>query len=270
MAYTERDLVEATLAGRIDAIPGSLRPVADTLAALRAAPSGAELAGEAVARAEFRAVMHGAGQAAHNQTLLLGPAPASRRPARRHRRRRTSRPRLAFSPVLLLGAAAAVVLVLVAGVTPIGHDPLSSLTGIGKPAASQSAGGQHAGHRASGPSVQGTGNSEASPSPATSHSAVPTQSRLADLCTQYLEFFSRQHAAAGWQKERALGSEIAKLANLTKLPAGRMAVYGYCERQLIGPTSHGSTGPQGNQGGLKGSDSNHSGTGTTGSASQSQ
>ena len=51
-AVTEADLA-ALLAGTADAIPGLL-PVADILAALTAEPTGAELAGEAHALAEFR------------------------------------------------------------------------------------------------------------------------------------------------------------------------------------------------------------------------
>jgi len=51
-AVTDADLA-ALLAGKTDAVPG-LRPVADVLAALTTEATGAELAGEARALAEFR------------------------------------------------------------------------------------------------------------------------------------------------------------------------------------------------------------------------
>ncbi|MBO0806132.1 MAG: hypothetical protein J2P25_24050, partial [Nocardiopsaceae bacterium] len=50
--FDERDL-DSLLAGGAD-VPASLRPVADTLKALQAAPSADELRGEAAARAWFR------------------------------------------------------------------------------------------------------------------------------------------------------------------------------------------------------------------------
>jgi hypothetical protein len=53
-SYDERDL-DALLSGEAAGIPDALRPVADTLAALRSAPQCTELAGEAAARAAFRA-----------------------------------------------------------------------------------------------------------------------------------------------------------------------------------------------------------------------
>ena len=53
--------LEGMLSGANVWIPDGMRPVAGTLSALRAAPTRAELAGEASARAAFRQVMRANG-----------------------------------------------------------------------------------------------------------------------------------------------------------------------------------------------------------------
>src|SRR5215469_1821349 len=53
--FDERDL-DAVLSGEAIDIPVALRPVADALAALQAAPMPAELRGQATIMAEFRAL----------------------------------------------------------------------------------------------------------------------------------------------------------------------------------------------------------------------
>src|SRR5215472_7821006 len=55
VSFDERDL-DAVLSGEPTDIPVVLRPVADVLAALQAAPTPAELGGQAVIMAEFRAL----------------------------------------------------------------------------------------------------------------------------------------------------------------------------------------------------------------------
>jgi hypothetical protein len=145
--YTERDLFAAVLAGRTDAIPDALRPVADTLSALRAAPADAELAGESAARAEFRAVMRRGfapttpeAWSVPADTLVLSlPAPAARPPRRgaRHRRRGRSGSALLFSPAVLFSAAAAAVVVLAIGLTSLVPTPLHSFIHTGNTASSK-------------------------------------------------------------------------------------------------------------------------------------
>src|SRR5437899_4972229 len=110
--FDERDL-DAVLAGETADVPYALRPVADALASLRAAPAPCELRGEANAMAQFREL--GQGQAARDAepapTLLLPAQDAGRRRrAARHRgSRRVSRPGRRNGALLATGAAAAIV-----------------------------------------------------------------------------------------------------------------------------------------------------------------
>jgi hypothetical protein len=112
--------LDSLLSGDPD-VPESLRPVADTLNALRAAPSARELRGEAAARAQFRALSQEARWGADDPRTLEMPAvPSQRRrgaPVRAVRRRQ-SRTRLAG-----LAAAAAVLVAAVVAVTYTGYLP---------------------------------------------------------------------------------------------------------------------------------------------------
>jgi hypothetical protein len=138
--FDDRDL-DALLAGNIADVPVTLRPVADVLAALQAAPSPAELRGEATIRAEFRALAEsralGLNEPATarasratpptvaNETTPTRELPALPGPERagRRRRRRGAKPgRLAGSRLGALLAAAAIVVIAVA-VTYSGNLP---------------------------------------------------------------------------------------------------------------------------------------------------
>lgn len=116
--FDERDL-DSLLAGSSD-VPQALRPVADTLSALRAGPSARELRDEATARAQFRDVGRSAqvpaGQAAH--TLEM---PAVRGPGRHGRARGAVRRPARGWFAGLVGAAA--VIVLAGAVAYTGHLP---------------------------------------------------------------------------------------------------------------------------------------------------
>lgn len=98
--FDERDL-DSLLAGKTD-VPDALRPVADTLSALRTAPSPRELRGEAFIRAQFHSP----------QSEAPARHAAARRPASR-------RPGGWFAGML----ATAAVIVLVAAVAYTGHLP---------------------------------------------------------------------------------------------------------------------------------------------------
>jgi len=99
-SFDECDL-DSLLAGKTD-VPDALRPVADTLSALRTAPSPRELRGEAFIRAQFRS-----------------PRPES--PARHAAARRPTRRRPGGWLAGMVAAAA--VIVLVAAIAYTGHLP---------------------------------------------------------------------------------------------------------------------------------------------------
>lgn len=112
--------LDSLLSGDTSDIPAPLRSVADTLNALRAAPSARELRGETAAREQFRTLFHQAETGAGGSRTLEMPAvPAHRRRGAHVRavRRRPLRTRLAALTV------AAAVLVLAAAVTYTGNLP---------------------------------------------------------------------------------------------------------------------------------------------------
>ena len=110
--FDERDL-DSLLAGKTD-IPVALRPVAETLSALQAAPSARELRDEAFIRAQFRdpgrKAQVSAGQAAHTLEMPAVPGPR-RRGGHRGTGRRPPRGLfaglVAGTAVIVLGAAVA-------------------------------------------------------------------------------------------------------------------------------------------------------------------
>jgi hypothetical protein len=129
--FDERDL-DALLAGDGAYVPVALRQVADALTALRAAPSPAELHGEAAAMAEFRALgaFGAAGAGEHARTAMPmvadGAAPAIVLPARtesgRRRRHRRTQWHARPSRIGLLASVAAV-LVIAAAIAYSGNLP---------------------------------------------------------------------------------------------------------------------------------------------------
>ncbi len=240
MTDSERDLLDAVLAGRTDGIPDAFRPVADTLAALRAAPASAELSGEAAARAEFRAFMRGGGARADPALTLVLPVPPAealprRAPRHRRRRRPLARPRMPLRPVVL-GTAAAAVIAIVIGLTSAAPGSLQNLARFGHPMAGKSPTAAGSGQRAAVGSLQGKATAEPAPSPAVSQPVAPRQPSMSTLCQQYLDFYTRPESGPDWEAEAALGKEIANIAELkvTKLPWDGFRVYGYCAEYLYG------------------------------------
>ncbi len=123
--------LEGLLSGENVWLPDGMRPVAGTLAALRAAPMRAELAGEASARAAFREIMlageRGPGWSGRGvgdgRTLILPARPsdggphAVTRPRHSHRRPRRRR---RWQPKAVAGAAAGAAVVIVGGIALAG------------------------------------------------------------------------------------------------------------------------------------------------------
>ena len=107
---------EALLAGQLAGVSDSQRPVAGAMFALRSAPAESELAGEAAARAAFRALSrHRA--TAHSGAAGPGGLAQGPRPPARHRHRRRAGGRGGWQVMALVGSAAALVAVGAAAVT---------------------------------------------------------------------------------------------------------------------------------------------------------
>ena len=200
-SFDDRDL-DSLLAGNTSDIPPALRPVADTLNALRATPSARELHGEAEARAQFRALIQGppvAGNAAEH-TLEIPAVP-------RHRHRATTgRTRHRPARRLFAGLAAATAAVIItAAYTDQLPGPAQQLAHdtIAAPPARHSSGGapsiqSSSASPASGRTHPGTGGaSSGNPSP-----SVSASDRKA-LCDQFWDDLEHsQPGQHGWRTPR--------------------------------------------------------------------
>jgi hypothetical protein len=218
----------------VRAIPEALRPVAASLAALRAAPAPGELAAEAQARALFRSflpVSRAWAVAAQpgtvtSRALILPPAGRGRRRVAGRRRRRGARavrwPVAVATGVAVL--AVIVVAVALTGVLPdsitrivdLGHPTRvsSSVTGRAQPSVTQRVDGRASRVRSGGPSP--------SAHPATAASgAVPATRGPAGLCREYYSF--RAHPGAPGSLARA-----ALWAKLSTQAGSPLKVLGYC------------------------------------------
>jgi hypothetical protein len=218
-ALDERDL-DAVLSGETAGTPAVLRPVADTLQALRNGPTRRELSGEAAIMAEFRAPsLSGAwrpADPAHSLELPVVLTDRSRRRAPRYRGRRTV-PLVNRRAGTLMGVAAAV---LIAVAVVFGHSLIGSIQYIAHlgpvtPAASS----PHPGGSDSappGPLTTGT------PSPAV-HSTVPSASEPGELCrAYYIQLWSGASSA----------TEVSRFQKLSKLAGGPSRIPGYCTPYL--------------------------------------
>jgi hypothetical protein len=238
----ERDL-DALLDGHIADVHDALRPVADVLVALRAAPALSELRGEANAMAEFRALGLGGTarpvRPAPTRPLSVLPAdlssPRGRRPVhrRRRRRRRAGRPVSRWAGVLTGVAAAAAIVVVVAftGNLPgpierIAHPSaakpsastaaISASPGVAKPSAKP--------HRTAHPSV--------------SHSTAPAQPEAASTCRAFYGDSKYPQLPSRQDMETPQWQQLAQLAHENREP-----VYQYCARYVPGLFQHGSSSP---------------------------
>jgi hypothetical protein len=225
--------LEGLLSGANVWLPEGMRPVAGTLAALRAAPVRAELAGEAAARAAFREVMLARGHqvaradgAAVNARTLIRPTRtadggphAATRP--RHAHRRPPRRGHWRSKTLAVGAVGAAVVVITGGI---------ALAGVFSGAGGHSGGTRHdtavtsttAKSGATGPGpggLEGSAAKESTASPAPSASGGQqsspgsgAESQRSELCHQYWAFFSHPESSAEWRAAEGTLHRLSELA----------------------------------------------------------
>jgi hypothetical protein len=242
--FEERDL-DALLSGETVDIPLTLRQVADALVALRAAPTTAELSGEANIMAEFSAVAEfralglseaaRAGGEAH--TLVLPAVPGGDVPPRRgarHRVRRAAQRPPGRRPVsrragVVLGGAAAALVVATAALAASLHGPSHP----SHPSAVQSS----TSHSATG---SGVSASEAANSAATEHpshpassraagpgvSVPPSKSKPAKMCRAYFDFL--RHPGP----KSKLADEVTLYWQLVQLAGGPDKVLGFCGQYI--------------------------------------
>lgn len=218
--------LDSLLSGDTSDVPPSLRPVADTLNALRAAPSARELQGEAAARAQFRALQAEAlADAAGPRTLdkTAFSAQLRRSASVRAARRRPV-------PVRLTGLVSALaVIVLAAAIAYTGHLP----SGLQRIAHNTIAAPPPSSSPGSGPGRNGMQAKSASPvtpsaarppasanAPGSSSPSSGAQGK-AGLCDQY--WSDLKHARPGptsWQTPR--------YRQLVSAAGGARNVFAYC------------------------------------------
>jgi hypothetical protein len=231
-SFDERDL-DAVLSGETTDIPVALRPVADALAALQAAPMPAELRGEAMimgefrALAEFRAAGFGrdgrAGDTAPTLVLSVPRGGPARRGAPRHRARRRAAPAPHWRMGTLLGVAATVVVlaaVVLAGYVP---GPIQRLTHLGNPSASSQSAARHAGGNSSSPKVEGSASQEPTAPPTAAGSAAPQQSEGSWLCHAVYNIVKDPGPSGNWKELSSLWDRLTKLAGSSR--PSRVASY---------------------------------------------
>jgi hypothetical protein len=214
--FDERDL-DAVLSGKTADVPVALRPVADVLAALCAAPVPAELYGEANAMAEFRALGLGpAGRPAPTMLLEALPAGTRARPGRqpaRHRVRPARRHplrRAALRPTVLSAVAAAAVIVLAVLVTGNFAGPLRDIAHMASPSAGASFPKGPTGHSAApGPETTSAGL-EPTASPSVPHSTAPAQSP-SQTCRAYYSYYKHPEGLSYWATQQSLWDQLIKL-----------------------------------------------------------
>ena len=230
---------EAVLAGQLACVSESQRPVAGAMFALRSAPEGSELAGEAAARAAFRALIAPAGPDPQH-TLVLpvqpGPGLGSRPPARqRHRhRRRTSSDRAGWRVMALAGSAAAAVAVGAAALAgafsgsagPQGQSANPTAAQLSTPGPTQAQRVLGGGQPTKDATPSATPKASAAPGTTPGHGAPQTP---AELCREYFGFFV--HDSRGdWAKGPQLFAQLSQLAG------SREQISGYCMQHF--PPGH--------------------------------
>jgi hypothetical protein len=219
--------LEGLLSGANVRLPEGMRPVAGSLTALRAAPTRAELAGEARARAEFLRNLPAhvsepgrppAAGDAHTLILPTRTAGAGSHPVTRPRHSHRRPPRRGrWQPKALAAAAAGAAVVIVGGIALAGgfsgaggqpsHPGQSS--SVTSPATQ--AGGGDSGSRG----LEGTATKEptAHPTPSASGGQPSSAGSSASaLCRQYWAFFARPESPARWSAEKDTLQQLSERA----------------------------------------------------------
>lgn len=215
--------LDSLLSGDTSDVPASLQPVADTLNALRAAPSARELRGEAAARAQFlalRAEALSGGAEPHTLDMPVVPTQRQRSAALRAARRRRFPARLtglvSALAVIVLAAAVAYTGHLPSGLQRIAHDTIAA-PAPGRPAPGPGLNGMQAKSASPvAPSTASPSASGAAPSP----SSAGAQGKQ-DLCDQY--WSDLKHARPG-----PTSWETPRYRQLVNAAGGARNVFGYC------------------------------------------
>lgn len=259
--YEGQDL-DGLLSGDNRDVPEELLKVIPALKALRAAPRGPELVGEAAVRADFREIMlaglpgsafldEAAGDA---RTLILPSAVSAvephvlrrrphshRRPPQRGRWRAKAVAGVAAAAVVAVGATA-----LAATLSGSSAHPAASRLNSGVTAAASTASRSHA--------VDGNGTPEATAKPTSTAAPSGSSPSPAQLCREYFTYLMdpRHHGNSATESE--LYQQLSSLAS------GHGGVNYYCMRRLelwevqqgsedpSGPLSGNGQGPPGFQG----------------------
>ncbi|HVT70647.1 MAG TPA: hypothetical protein VHF26_23070 [Trebonia sp.] len=224
-SYDEHDLDallsglygDTELAGSAGGVPDALLPVAGTLAALRAGPAAAELAGEDAARATFRLFRpQAAGAPDWNGPHWNGPR-GHRRRAARGARWRVPVVAAAAAAVVSVGAAA-----LAGTFSGAGGQPGKLAQSRAAPLATATAAGRGAGSQA----VDGRGATR-EPTPSPTPRATSGGSPTAGADTLCREFFASFTDPASWSEHAGLGQQLSQAAggawNIDSYCLGRLA-----------------------------------------------
>ena len=279
--FDERDL-DALLSGETADIPFALSQVADALTALRAAPTQAELSGEAVIMAEFSAVTEFRAAGLSGQTTAVGgqahtlelpavqaaPGDVARRRGARHRSRHGARRPLSSRPlsrragVVAAGAVAALI-VATAAVAASLHGPLHAHPRQTAAAPSTAQTGPHGGGSVAARSASAVPTS----SPSSSRAAAPFQSHPQDksskkLCRTYFGFFKHPGPKS------KVAAEFALFGKLSRLAGGPDQVFAYCEPYVKDMLPSGFQWPHADADGQQGQD--NPGPGSQGGGKQNQ
>jgi hypothetical protein len=256
--FDERDL-DAVLSGGTADIADALRPVADTLAALRAPGVPAELSGETAVMAEFRALRRGdaARPAVPATTLQLPVIPAVRPPGRaaRHRGRRRAASRVRRRAVALVGIAAAVIVLAVAFAGNNLLGPMERASTVSRSSA------RPAESDPASPGLQARGAVTEPPSPAGSARATPSRPSPSSsspapgtMCRAYFGYLGHREPPGSWPAESPLLRELSQRAGgLSRVPGycgpylGDWFPYGGRGSWQRYPGAYLGTGDQGNQ-----------------------
>jgi hypothetical protein len=234
--FDERDL-DAVLSGETADVPVALRPVADALAALQAAPMPSELRGQAMIMAEFRALAEfraaGLGKDGRigdtRPTLVLsvpreGPA---RRRAPRHRARRRAAPVASRRAGALIGAAATAIVLAAVVLAGNVSGPFHR---VGSSSASTPSAARNAGENSSSPKVEGSASQEPTARPTAGGSPTTQQSKGSRLCHAVYDIVKDSGSSARGKQEMSSLSSL--LRQLSKLAGGSRQLPGYCAQFL--------------------------------------